>query len=149
MVYTHFQRLNTFSILLFQQCHLKAARVNIYVRRGGPNYQKGLANMRSLGEETGVPIEVLHDSLVWALHCWKRLQRLFWLIFGITGRSSTWRVLPHLRVLIYPRWEHVLHNFQLSFMSRPVKPMNDSEWVGVSLLLQLVIHSPLVNYDVH
>jgi len=41
-----------------KQSHLKAARVNIYVRRGGPNYQKGLANMRSLGEETGVPIEV-------------------------------------------------------------------------------------------
>jgi len=41
-----------------KQSHLKAARVNIFVRRGGPNYQKGLANMRSLGQETGVPIEV-------------------------------------------------------------------------------------------
>jgi hypothetical protein len=134
MVSTTFQRLNTFSILLFQQSHLKAARVNIFVRRGGPNYQKGLANMRSLGQETGVPIEVLYNSLVRALHCWKRLQRLFWLVFGIAGRSSTWRILPHLRVLIYPRREHILHNLQLSF---------------VSLLLQLVIHSPLVNYDVH
>jgi ATP citrate (pro-S)-lyase len=37
---------------------LKAARMNIYVRRGGPNYQKGLTKMRALGEEIGVPIEV-------------------------------------------------------------------------------------------
>lgn len=42
-----------------QQSDLKAARVSIYVRRGGPNYLKGLANMRALSEETGVPIEVL------------------------------------------------------------------------------------------
>jgi ATP citrate (pro-S)-lyase len=41
-----------------KQSDLKAARVNIYVRRGGPNYLKGLANMRALSEETGVPIEV-------------------------------------------------------------------------------------------
>ncbi|KAF3964586.1 hypothetical protein CMV_011143 [Castanea mollissima] len=34
------------------------ARVHIYVRRGGPNYQKGLAKMRGLGEEIGIPIEV-------------------------------------------------------------------------------------------
>jgi ATP citrate (pro-S)-lyase len=32
--------------------------MNIYVRRGGPNYQKGLTKMRALGEEIGVPIEV-------------------------------------------------------------------------------------------
>ncbi|RDX69182.1 ATP-citrate synthase alpha chain protein 2 [Mucuna pruriens] len=37
---------------------LKAARMHIYVRRGGPNYQTGLAKMRSLGEELGVPIQV-------------------------------------------------------------------------------------------
>lgn len=41
-----------------KQSDLKAARVNIYVRRGGPNYLKGLANMRALSEETGVTIEV-------------------------------------------------------------------------------------------
>lgn len=41
-----------------KQSDLKAARVNIYVRRGGPNYLKGLANMRALSEETGVSIEV-------------------------------------------------------------------------------------------
>ena len=32
--------------------------MHIYVRRGGPNYQKGLAKMRMLGEEIGIPIEV-------------------------------------------------------------------------------------------
>ncbi|KAF3784955.1 ATP-citrate synthase alpha chain protein 1 [Nymphaea thermarum] len=37
---------------------LKAARMNIYVRRGGPNYQTGLAKMRALGQEIGIPIEV-------------------------------------------------------------------------------------------
>ncbi|KAI9125154.1 hypothetical protein K1719_003770 [Acacia pycnantha] len=37
---------------------LKAARINIYVRRGGPNYQKGLAKMRALGESIGIPIQV-------------------------------------------------------------------------------------------
>ena len=33
-------------------------RVHVYVRRGGPNYQEGLAMMRRLGEELGVPVEV-------------------------------------------------------------------------------------------
>ena len=37
---------------------LKAARIHIYVRRGGPNYQTGLARMRALGEEIGIPFEV-------------------------------------------------------------------------------------------
>ncbi|KAJ4961362.1 hypothetical protein NE237_021272 [Protea cynaroides] len=37
---------------------LKAAQIYIYVRRGGPNYQKGLERMRLLGEEIGIPIEV-------------------------------------------------------------------------------------------
>ena len=32
--------------------------VHIYVRRGGPNYQEGLDNMRTLGNKLGVPIEV-------------------------------------------------------------------------------------------
>ncbi|CAN4124244.1 unnamed protein product [Withania somnifera] len=41
-----------------KESKLKAARIHIYVRRGGPNYQKGLAKMRSLGEEIGIPIEV-------------------------------------------------------------------------------------------
>jgi succinyl-CoA synthetase beta subunit len=33
-------------------------KVKIYVRRGGPNYQEGLAKMRALGDTLGVPIEV-------------------------------------------------------------------------------------------
>jgi succinyl-CoA synthetase beta subunit len=33
-------------------------KVKIYVRRGGPNYQEGLAKMRKLGDTLGVPIEV-------------------------------------------------------------------------------------------
>ncbi|CAI9764562.1 unnamed protein product [Fraxinus pennsylvanica] len=41
-----------------KESKLKAARMHLYVRRGGPNYQTGLAKMRALGEELGVPIEV-------------------------------------------------------------------------------------------
>lgn len=37
--------------------------MHIYVRRGGPNYQTGLAKMRSLGEELGVPLEVGNTKL--------------------------------------------------------------------------------------
>jgi ATP-citrate lyase beta-subunit len=32
--------------------------IRIYVRRGGPNYQEGLENMKKLGSRLGVPIEV-------------------------------------------------------------------------------------------
>ncbi|OIV95316.1 hypothetical protein TanjilG_07472 [Lupinus angustifolius] len=41
-----------------KESKLKAARMNIYVRRGGPNYQTGLAKMSALGEELGLPIQV-------------------------------------------------------------------------------------------
>ncbi|KAG6533652.1 hypothetical protein ZIOFF_007527 [Zingiber officinale] len=41
-----------------KQAKLKAARMHIFVRRGGPNYQIGLAKMRALSEELGVPLEV-------------------------------------------------------------------------------------------
>jgi ATP citrate (pro-S)-lyase len=40
------------------QRELQANKVKIYVRRGGPNYQEGLCQMRALGEKLGVPIEV-------------------------------------------------------------------------------------------
>ena len=33
-------------------------KVKIYVRRGGPNYKEGLENIRRVGEEIGIPIEV-------------------------------------------------------------------------------------------
>ena len=37
---------------------LKAANVQIFVRRGGPNYKKGLDLMRKLGSELGITINV-------------------------------------------------------------------------------------------
>ncbi len=37
--------------------------VRIYVRRGGPNYKEGLAIMRGLGQDLGVPIEVYGPEL--------------------------------------------------------------------------------------
>ncbi len=37
---------------------LRKLKVKIYVRRGGPNYKEGLAQMRKLGDEIKVPIEV-------------------------------------------------------------------------------------------
>ncbi len=40
------------------QLKLQENKVKIYVRRGGPNYQEGLSQMRALGEQLGVPIEV-------------------------------------------------------------------------------------------
>ncbi|KAL0408597.1 UNVERIFIED_CONTAM: ATP-citrate synthase alpha chain protein 1 [Sesamum radiatum] len=44
--------------VVIDEAKLKAARMHLYVRRGGPNYQKGLARMRTLAEEIGIPIEV-------------------------------------------------------------------------------------------
>eukprot|EP00252_Welwitschia_mirabilis_P013184 TRINITY_DN29103_c0_g1_i1.p1 TRINITY_DN29103_c0_g1~~TRINITY_DN29103_c0_g1_i1.p1 ORF type:complete len:424 (+),score=116.37 TRINITY_DN29103_c0_g1_i1:461-1732(+) len=41
-----------------KEAKLKAARMQVYVRRGGPNYEKGLEKMRALGEEIGVPFQV-------------------------------------------------------------------------------------------
>ncbi|KAM0965771.1 hypothetical protein FF1_021732 [Malus domestica] len=41
-----------------KESKLKAARMHIFVRKGGPNYQTGLAKMSALGEELGVPLEV-------------------------------------------------------------------------------------------
>lgn len=37
---------------------IKAANVRIFVRRGGPNYQQGLAAMKNMGQELGLPVEV-------------------------------------------------------------------------------------------
>ena len=37
--------------------------MHIYVRRGGPNYQTGLAKMRALGADLGVPLEVSNYCL--------------------------------------------------------------------------------------
>ncbi len=42
---------------------IKENNVKIYVRRGGPNYKQGLALMKNLGEEIGIPIEVYGPEL--------------------------------------------------------------------------------------
>jgi ATP citrate (pro-S)-lyase len=47
------------AVVVQKESKLKAARMHIYVRRGGPNYQTGLAKMRTVGADLGVPIEVL------------------------------------------------------------------------------------------
>ncbi|XP_047332289.1 ATP-citrate synthase alpha chain protein 2 [Impatiens glandulifera] len=57
-----------------KEAKLKAARVNIYVRRGGPNYQKGLAKMRALGDEIGIPIEVYGPEATMTGICKQAIQ---------------------------------------------------------------------------
>ncbi|CAF2108185.1 unnamed protein product, partial [Brassica napus] len=57
-----------------QESKLKAARMHIYVRRRGPNYQKGLAKMRSLGDEIGVPIEVYGPEATMTGICKEAIQ---------------------------------------------------------------------------
>ncbi len=37
---------------------LKKVGAKIYVRRGGPNYQEGIRNLKTLTPEIGVPFEV-------------------------------------------------------------------------------------------
>ncbi|KAK4261339.1 hypothetical protein QN277_004351 [Acacia crassicarpa] len=57
-----------------KEAKLKAARVHIYVRRGGPHYQKGLAKMRALGEEIGIPIEVYGPEATMTGICKEAIQ---------------------------------------------------------------------------
>ncbi|CAD5315937.1 unnamed protein product [Arabidopsis thaliana] len=57
-----------------KEAKLKAARMHIFVRRGGPNYQKGLAKMRSLGDEIGVPIEVYGPEATMTGICKEAIQ---------------------------------------------------------------------------
>ena len=37
---------------------MKSVGVSIYVRRGGPNYEIGLKNIKKAADELGLPIEV-------------------------------------------------------------------------------------------
>ncbi|CAJ1958299.1 unnamed protein product [Sphenostylis stenocarpa] len=53
---------------------LKEAKMHIYVRRGGPNYQRGLAKMRALGEEIGIPIEVYGPEATMTGICKQAIQ---------------------------------------------------------------------------
>ncbi|CAJ1870538.1 unnamed protein product [Sphenostylis stenocarpa] len=55
-----------------KESKLKAARVHIYVRRGGPNYQTGLAKMRALEEELGVPLQVYGQEATMTVSAKKR-----------------------------------------------------------------------------
>ncbi|CAK8537059.1 unnamed protein product [Lathyrus sativus] len=57
-----------------KESKLKAARMHIYVRRGGPNYQKGLAKMRELGEEIGIPLEVYGPEATMTGICKEAIQ---------------------------------------------------------------------------
>lgn len=53
---------------------LKAAKMRLYVRRGGPNYKAGLAMMRALGQELGIPIEVYGPEASMTGICEKAIQ---------------------------------------------------------------------------
>ena len=44
-----------------QQNQMKESKLRVYVRRGGPNWEQGLAKMRALSDEINVPIEVYAD----------------------------------------------------------------------------------------
>ncbi|CAL8994209.1 unnamed protein product [Prunus brigantina] len=57
-----------------KESKLKAARMHLYVRRGGPNYQRGLAKMRALGEEIGIPIEVYGPEATMTGICKQAIQ---------------------------------------------------------------------------
>ncbi|PSS28502.1 ATP-citrate synthase alpha chain protein like [Actinidia chinensis var. chinensis] len=57
-----------------KESKLKAARMHLYVRRGGPNYQRGLAKMRILGEEIGIPIEVYGPEATMTGICKQAIQ---------------------------------------------------------------------------
>ncbi|EIE24609.1 ATP-citrate lyase subunit A [Coccomyxa subellipsoidea C-169] len=53
---------------------IKAAEMRIFVRRGGPNYQAGLALMRQLGTDTGIPVEVFGPETSMTVICAKAIE---------------------------------------------------------------------------
>jgi ATP citrate (pro-S)-lyase len=53
---------------------IKAAKMKIFVRRGGPNYVEGLAMMRRLGDEIGVAIEVYGPEASMTGICQKAIE---------------------------------------------------------------------------
>ena len=57
-----------------KESKLKAARMHLYVRRGGPNYQRGLAKTRALAEEIGLPIEVYGPEATMTGICKQAIQ---------------------------------------------------------------------------
>ncbi|KAK2647251.1 hypothetical protein Ddye_022446 [Dipteronia dyeriana] len=57
-----------------KKSELKAAKMHIYVRRGGPNYQTGLAKMRAVGEELGVHVEVYGPEAIMTGICNRAME---------------------------------------------------------------------------
>nr|APT69331.1 ATP-citrate lyase small subunit [Dunaliella tertiolecta]APT69333.1 ATP-citrate lyase small subunit [Dunaliella tertiolecta] len=55
---------------------LKAAKVSVFVRRGGPNYLEGLEMMRALGKEIGIPIEVYGPESSMTGICSKAISKI-------------------------------------------------------------------------
>ena len=53
---------------------IKAANMKIFVRRGGPNWQAGLALMEALGEDTGIPVEVFGPTDSMTAICQKAID---------------------------------------------------------------------------
>ena len=53
---------------------IKGANMRIFVRRGGPNYQAGLALMRHLGKDTGIAIEVFGPETSMTVICAKAIE---------------------------------------------------------------------------
>ncbi|KAL5851434.1 hypothetical protein ACOSQ3_006552 [Xanthoceras sorbifolium] len=57
-----------------KESELKAAKMHIYVRRGGRNCQIGLAKMRAVGEELGVPIEAYGPEAIMTGICNRAIE---------------------------------------------------------------------------
>ncbi len=53
---------------------IKAANMRVFVRRGGPNYQAGLALMRKMGEDTGISVEVFGPETSMTVICAKAID---------------------------------------------------------------------------
>ncbi|PRQ49028.1 putative ATP citrate synthase [Rosa chinensis] len=57
-----------------KETKLKVDRMHLYVRGGGPNYQRGLAKMRALVEEIGLPIKVYGPEATMTGICKQAIQ---------------------------------------------------------------------------
>ncbi|XVF66508.1 hypothetical protein PTKIN_Ptkin10aG0042300 [Pterospermum kingtungense] len=57
-----------------KKSELREANIHIYVRRGGPNYQTGLAKMQAVGEELGVPVEVYGPEAIMTGICNRAIE---------------------------------------------------------------------------
>lgn len=57
-----------------KKSELKEANMHIYVRRGGPNYQTGLAKMQAVGEELGVPVEIYGPEAIMTGICNRAIE---------------------------------------------------------------------------